>query len=285
MHKDEDDGSFISPVRISLVANRPILATSPNYVLSNKCTANLKQLIIFNRKFQQFANSCDIADNIIATLWCEKDEKFYLLTEDQIFTYDPSLLLLETVSSIQKEKGEYWKSFALERSQSILFIAYNQWGSKYIDTWKEDPNDGSWKNAGKYLIDLTDNECIEMILVFNEDDVFKIAMTIYNAYFGEWRLEIRDENSSCLKKIKLPGSDSELDYRMVLIGNNKLDMEWLIYSPKNKGMVTIDKNDGITERNYRFPISEMAQFEKKNLIIRTKRLICGYSYERSFSDL
>lgn len=276
MNKSIDDTmDSISPIKIPLVSTQPILAVSPNYILVNEYTKKRRQLVFIDHKLQRFSVCSPITDIIIDAIWYHIEEKFFLLTERKIFSYNPKEKLIETISDIKSDNSKLFKCFTIDTNQSSLLTAYDEWEPKFLDRWKQDQENGRWKLSKRHWLNLTSNEFIGILLAINDDDdCAKIAMTIYNNYTEQWRMELCDaEMLICLKKILLPGSDPMYDYRMIKIENIKSDIKWLIHSEADNEIIGIDSKWQKKYINYKFPIFRMIQFKKNNLIVCTKNRI------------
>jgi hypothetical protein len=267
----DGNSDSISPIDIPLTSSQPILAISPNYILVNEYTKKRNRLIFIDHKFQRSSIRSPITDLIIDALWYHIEEKFFLLTPRKIFSYDPEEKMIESMSDIKSDDSKPLKSFTIDNKQSSLLIAYDEWQPKFLHRWKQDQENGRWKLIKRHPLNLTSNEFIGILLAINDDNCSKIAMTIYNNFTEEWRMELRDaEILICLKKILLPGSDPIYDYRMITIEHIKSDIKWLIHSQANDKIIAIDSQWQQRYLNYKSPICRMAQFKMNNLIVRTR---------------
>jgi hypothetical protein len=268
-----DTSNSISPIEIPLVSSQPILAVSSNSIFVNEETKKRKQLILINDHLQKFPTHSTITEIILDRLWYDIKKKFFLLTPTKIFTYDPKTMIIESIPDIEPTDNKPFKCFTVSNKQSSLLIGYDEWKSKVIERWEQNNENGLWKLIERYPLKLTSNEFIGSILGINQDDSSNLAITIYNNFTNQWRMEIQDvETSKCLRKILLPSSDSRSDYRMIFIENARSDIKWLIHSPDNNKIIGIDSKWQKIYLKYKFPIHRMAQF-RKNLIIRTTNKI------------
>ncbi|CAF1009972.1 unnamed protein product [Adineta steineri] len=219
---DDKPGS-ITPIKIPLVSFASILATSPKFILVNEFTKRKNQFILFDEHLQKSSKRSFIQQPILDSLWYNKEEKFLLLTTENIYEFDPNTMKIELLQDIIPTENKMFKCFTL-LNQSTLLIAYNEWGAEYIDKWEQDNENGSWKLIGKMSLALTYNEFIGNILTIIEDDSSYLMMTIYNNFTEQWRLEIRDMKTFlCHQTILLPGSNIMHDYWMLnqLIPNGR----------------------------------------------------------------
>ncbi|CAF3742340.1 unnamed protein product [Adineta steineri] len=219
---DDKPGS-ITPIKIPLVSFASILATSPKFILVNEFTKRKNQFILFDEHLQKSSKRSFIQQPIIDSLWYNKEEKFLLLTTENIYEFDPNTMKIELLQDIIPTENKMFKCFTL-LNQSTLLIAYNEWGAEYIDKWEQDNENGSWKLIGKMSLALTYNEFIGNILTIIEDDSSYLMMTIYNNFTEQWRLEIRDMKTFlCHQAILLPGSNIMHDYWMLHVKNTESD--------------------------------------------------------------
>ncbi|CAF1373553.1 unnamed protein product [Rotaria sordida] len=270
----DNNHNSISAIKIPLVSSRPILAVSQNHILVNEYTNKRKRLVLINEHLQiDFINS-PIKQNIIDALWNDVEKKFFLLTETNIFTFNPNTKVIESISNIRSKDIKPFKCFTISNNQSSLLIAYDEWEPKFIDRWQKTNENNLWILSKRHSLNLTNNEFIGIILAINQDDCSNLAMTIYNNLTEQWRMELRHiETLICFKKILLPGSDFIDDYRMISMNNVTLDIKWLIHSSANSKIMAIDSKWNIIPINYDVPVYRMIQFKENNLIIRTKNRI------------
>ncbi|CAF3053913.1 unnamed protein product [Rotaria sp. Silwood2] len=269
----------ISAIKIPLASSQPILAISSNYILANESTNKRKRLILIDQHFQRYPMNCPITQDIIDALWYDAEQKFFLLTERKIFTFDPNTKDIEPISDIRSNDRKPFKCFTVFNNQSSLLIAYDEWGPKFIDRWQKTNENNRWTLNRRHSLNLTSNEFIGIILGINQDDCFNLAITIYNSLTQEWRMELRQlETLICFKKILLPGSDYIHDYRIIAMNNVTLDIKWLIHSPATNKVIAIDFQWNIIPLRYTVPVYRIIQFKENNLILRTKKRIDIHSF-------
>jgi hypothetical protein len=270
----DDMSNSISTITIPLKSSQPILAVSSNSILVNEYTKKRNQLIVIDDNLNKFSIHSPITEPIIDVIWYEIKKRFFLLTENKIFTFNPNEKIIERIFDIKSNDKIPFKSFTVINNQNSLLIAYDEWESKFIDQWQQDNENSVWKLIKKHPLNLTSNEFIGNILAINEDNCSKLGITIFNDLNGEWRMELRDaEMLICFQKILLSRSDQIYDYRMIEMKNIISDIKWLVYSQANKEIIAIDSKWKKKHLNYKFPVYRMAQFKKNNLIIRLKNRI------------
>ncbi|UJR26693.1 hypothetical protein I4U23_008009 [Adineta vaga] len=265
----EDEPYSISSIKIPLVSFQPILATSPEFLLVNENTKRRNTFIIFDQNFQKFEKRSFIKEPLLDGLWYEDEKKFLLLTATNISALDPMTGYIELVQTLIPTDNKYFKCFTF-LNQSILLIAYEEWGADYIDQWKQDKENGSWKLIGKLPVNLTYNEFIGSMLTIIENNCSYVALTIYNHLTEQWRLELRHtETFICQKEVLLPDTNVAHDYRIISIENTKSDVKFLVFSSMNSNIIAIDSQWKKTQLNYKHPVQRMALFQGNQLIVRT----------------
>jgi len=270
----DDISNSISTITIPLKSSQPILAVSSNSILVNEYTKKRNQLIVIDDNLNKFSIHSPITEPIIDAVWYEIKQRFFLLTENKIFTFNPNEKIIERIFDIKSNDKIPFKSFTVINNQNSLLIAYDEWESKFIDQWQQDNENSLWKLIKKHPLNLTSNEFIGNILAINEDNCSKLGITIFNDLNGEWRMELRDaEMLTCFQKILLSRSDQIYDYRIIEMKNIISDIKWLVYSQANNEIIAIDSKWKKKHLHYKFPVYRMAQFKKNNLIIRLKNRI------------
>ena len=270
--KDEDVDP-ISSRRIPIRGEINILAASPTHILAEKHTNGQSKLMMCSKKKQHFENGPTVIEEIREALWEKSERKFLLLGENRVFAFDTEGKEIEILKTIQSENNKHFKSFALDETQGILLIAYNEWGTQFIDKWKKESQD-NWKKIGQCPINLNDNEFIGVLKTFNDKKSSKIVMTICDTYFEEWRIEMRDvETGICLPNIKIGNWNPRSDVQMIKIEENMKDITWLIYSADENRIIAVDKEGQRTYWNYKYPVKQILHWGKENIIICTRRAI------------
>jgi hypothetical protein len=269
----DDNSSSITPIKIPLVSFEPILATSPKYILVNEFTRRRNQLVLFDEHFQHFITRSYIKESLLDALWYDNQEKFLLLTERNIFEFDPNTKIIELLKDFIPIENKPFKCFTF-LNEITLLIAYDEWGAEYIDKWQEDNKSGLWKLIGKLPLTLTPNEVIGNMLTIIEKDCSHLAITIYNDLNNQWRLEFRNTETLIVDKtILLPGSDLAHDYRLIPIKNTESDIKLLVFSSTSSNIIAIDSKWKKIQLNYKNPVQRMSLFKENCLIVRTKERV------------
>ena len=267
----------ISTTTIPLISYEPILAVSPNYIFVNEYTRKRNLMVLLDNNLKKVYEKSSINEAIIEALWYDIEKKFLLLTSSKIYTFEPNTMIINSISDIKPTNNKLFQCFT--EFNSVLLIAYDEWGLKYIDRWRQNNKDGHWELIEKYSLDLTLNEFIGNILGIKQDDSSNLAITIYNNLTNKWRMELHDiEKLICLKKISLSGTNPTDDYRMIIMKNNISNIKWLIYSKASKEIMAIDSNGKEIYVDYKVPVQRMAQYNENNLIIRTTKRINIYLF-------
>lgn len=264
----DDNSRSITPIKIPLVSFEPMLATSPNYILVNEVTKKRNQLVVFDDNLEKFMIRFPKDKHILDALWYDKQQHFLILTETNIFVFDPNTKQIELLNDLIPNENKIFKSFTL-LNQSTLLIAYNEWGTEYIDKWQQNENN-IWQLIDGLPLRLTQNEFIGSIISMKEDDSTNLAITIYNDNTEEWRLELCNTETLIYQKaILLPGKNKIHDYRVISIKDAQSDTKWLAFSAASSNIIAIDSQRKKTQLNYKHPIQRMAIYNENYLIVRT----------------
>ena len=267
----ENSNSY-TPIKIPLVSNQPILATSPNYFLVNESTRRRKQFVIYDDQLQRSNIRYFIEDDIVDALWYEKQNCFLILTSKRIYTLDPISKQYCLLEDIAPSENQEFKCFALLNATKLLII-YNQWNPQDLEEWEED-NDGKWKLTQRKPLKLTMNEFIGNMIVFTKNDRTCIGITIYNNLTEEWRLELRNADTlTCDKKVLLHETNMAHDCRVIFIENVQSKIEFLIFSNGSSYINAINDQWDSVEVNYKHSPQRMALFNGNVLIVRTTEKI------------
>ncbi|CAF1029821.1 unnamed protein product [Adineta steineri] len=271
---DNNDNLYsISTIEIPLKSSQPILTVSSNDIFVNEQTKRKNQLVLMNENLKKTFIESPIKEPIIGSLWYDKKQKLLLLTETKIFTYDLDTKIIKAIIDIKPTDDKIFKCFSMFNNECSLFIAYNEWGLKFIEKWNMN-EDESWELTEKFPLNLTSNEFIGNMLTIYDNDNFNLAITIYNDFTEEWRMELRHiETGICFRSIFLSRFDPENDYRMIYMKNMISDIKWLIYSKSSKKIIAINSKWKKTYFPYKFPIYRMELFQNNSVIIRTTKKI------------
>jgi hypothetical protein len=211
---------------------------------------------------------CSMDEPIIDSLWHHGLQQLLLLTATKIFTYDPKTRLIEPIVDIRPTDNKLFKCFTILNDQSSLLIAYDEWEAQSIERWEPANDNYCWTLADKYPLNLTSNEFIGSILAFQDTNDARLAITIYNHFTEQWRMELRQlETMAYLRSIPLPDMDIQHDCRLIYLENRISAMNWLIYSPMSTKIIVIDYKWRTTSHRYKLPIHRMVQNGKGNQIL------------------
>ncbi|CAF1075472.1 unnamed protein product [Adineta steineri] len=271
---DNNDNLYsISTIEIPLKSSQPILTVSSNNIFVNEQTTRKNQLVLIGDNLKKTFIELPINEPIIDSLWYDKKQKLLLLTETKIFTYDLDTKIIKAIIDIKPTDGRVFKCFGKFNNECSLLIAYDEWGLKFIEKWDVN-EDESWELTEKFPLNLTSNEFIGSMLTIYDNDNFNLAITIYNDFTEEWRMELRHiETGICSRSILLSRYDRENDYRMIYTENMISDIKWLIYSQSSKKIIAINSKWQKTYFPYKFPIYRMELFQNNSVIIRTTKKI------------
>ena len=260
----------ISSTNIPLVSSRPLLAVSPNYILLDEYTKRSKQWILLDEQLQRTAIPCPMKDPVLDAIWCQVEEKFFLLTTKKIYSFDPRTQTMEERTEFQWTDNRLLKCVAYSASPSTLWIAHDEWESSSIDQWRLDEENHCWQLVHHQPIDLTSNETVGSLTALTDKDDNQIAMSIFNCLTNEWRMEVHHAATwICLKAIRFPGSTLTHDYRMLPIQTPSCDVRWLAYSQVKNDIFAIDSKWKSISMGYRSPLQRIALFRENYLIVRT----------------
>ena len=274
----DNKSNSITTIKIPLVSLKPILATSPKYILVNEFTKKRNQLILFDDHLRKSIAHSTIRKSILDALWYDNQQCFLLLTSTNVFAFDPITGRTEVLRDLIPIENKLFKCFAL-LNQSILFIPYDEWGPQYIDAWQYDNETNLWKFIEKQPVKLTSNEFIGNMLANVENGCLNLVITIYNNLTEQWRTEVRNrETMICVKATLLPRSNLMNDYRIISIKNTQSGIKWLGYSSIDSDIIVMDSNWKITQLNYKHPVLRMASFKENYLIVRTRERIDIHSF-------
>ncbi|CAF3271009.1 unnamed protein product [Rotaria socialis] len=266
----DDNHHSISTIAITLKSFQSILTVSPKHILVNEDSNKRKRLILMDNNLKRYSTTSSITKDIIDAVWHSVEQKFLLLTETKVFTFDPITKLIESLSDMKSPDRKSFKCFTTFNNQPSLYIAYNEWGSQFIDEWQRRKDNNRWILIKKHSLNLTANEFIGTMLGIAQDESSNLAMTIYNDFTQQWRLELRSaETFMCLKKILLSGSNLTDDYRIVEMRNMALDIKWLIHSLNHRDIIGINSNYKKIPLSYKTPVNRMTQFNNNKLVILT----------------
>lgn len=258
--------------KIPLVSSAPILATSDKYILVNELTKRRNQIIVFDQDWEKFATRSPTKIPFLKALWYENQREFLLLTEENVFKLNPKTMEIEIITDIIPKENKIFHNFIII-NETTLLIAYNEWAVETVDRWQQNSENGSWTLINRQPLQLTQNEFIEDI-INSEDDSKSFGITIYNRLTERWRIEIRGTDTlTCIRRISLPESSMDMNYRMLYINDPESDIKWLVFSPKNTKIIAIDANYNKKTLNYTHPVHRMEMLKQNYLIVRTRERI------------
>ncbi|CAF0873157.1 unnamed protein product [Adineta steineri] len=209
----------ISTIEIPLKSSQPILTVSSNNIFVNEQTKRKNQFVLIDDNLKKTFIKSPIKESIIDSLWYDKKQKLLLLTETKIFTYDSNTKIIQAIIDIKPMDGRVFKCFSMFNNECSLLIAYDEWGLKFIEKWDVN-EDESWELTEKFPLNLSSNEFVGNMLTIYDNDDFNLAITIYNDFTEEWRMELRHlETGICFRTILLSRFDRENDYRMIYMEN------------------------------------------------------------------
>ena len=269
-----DTSNSVSSIRIPLVRSQPILAVSPNYILVNEYKNKRKRWILIDYGPQGSTINVGIPNNVIDILWNNIEEKFFLLTEKKVFTFNPNGHILRQIDDIKSTDSIPFKCFTSWNDQYSLLIAYDEWASKFIDKWEKNNERDGWLLVKRHPLDLTNNEFIGAILYSSGDggNSLNLIITVCNELIEQWRVEIRNaETFLCFRKVLLHGLNFKYDYKIVDIKNATNDIKWLIYSPSNTQITAVNSAWNFVQLKYRCPVYHIAKFQRKKLSHTNKK--------------
>jgi hypothetical protein len=269
MESTNEESKLIFPMKVPLVSFRPVLATAPNFILTNECTKRRNRFVLFDNERNKSMIPSSIDMPVLDALWVEHHQEFLILTEKNIYRLDPLTKSIQVLTTIKPKKSKIFKCFML-LDQAVLHIAYDEWNTIHLDRWQATDQPGAWERIEKLNIQLTENEIIDQMSYFAEGRQPQIAISIFNQMNDEWRIEFRHpETFQCIKKLLLPGSDLQCTYRMIALDNNSSDVHWLIYSAASNSMIALNGKWEKSHLDYANPVQRMAIFAQKYLVVRT----------------
>lgn len=260
----------ISSMKIPLVSSQPMLATSPTYILTNEHTKRRNQLVWFDEQLRRHSHRIYISEALLDGLWHEGGKRFLLLSQFNIYTFDPNTRQFEKLPGFEPAPYKALKCFTLV-NESTLYITYEEWAVEYAERWQADADGTSWTKIERLPLHLTSNELIGDMLAFVEGEKSFVLLTIYNDLTEQWRLELRDIATGSQEGVLLL-SDSSIyhDYRVALVKNTQANVKFLAFTAASPHIIAIDSNfKQITTLNYRSPAQRMALFQDHCLIVRT----------------
>ncbi|CAF0731846.1 unnamed protein product [Adineta ricciae] len=263
----EKEPYLISPIKIPLTSFQPLLAASPDFILTNECTRRRNRLVLIDNQLQTIEQRIPKTDALLDAIWYEKKQQFLLRTVSSIFSYDAITGNMKLIQGFTPTENKEMKCFNFLNS-SVLLVAYDEWNAQYIEKWQQDDTDENWKLTDKLPLNLTNNEFIGNMITVIENDCSYIVITIYNDLLEHWRLEIRPiETFLCVKAIILPGSNPTYDYKILSLQDNVSNIKFLVYSSQNSNIIAIDSHWEKILLNYKYPVQRMVLFSKNQWII------------------